>query len=244
VVGPIKALILNSGIGKRMGELTRDRPKCMVEIAEGVTVLDLQLGKLLDAGIRDIVVTTGPFAGKLERYAQSRYPDAEFVFVNNPEYASTNYIYSIALAEAALREGDLLMLHGDLVFESRVLRGIIEQRESAVVVDSTLPLPEKDFKAVVRDGRVLRVGVEFFDEALACQPLYRLDSAVWDAWLDEIMAYCERGVRGVYAENALNDIAQNMAIRPYDVRGALCTEVDTAEDLAKVREQADALLEG
>jgi len=241
-VTPIRALILNSGVGKRMGELTRDRSKCMVEIAEGLTVFDLQLIKLLDAGIHDIVVTTGPFAEQLEAHAVGRYPDASFTFVNNPDYATTNYIYSIALAEHELRGEDLVLMHGDLVFEAAVLRGMLDREGSEVVVDSSLELPEKDFKAVIVDGRVVRIGVEFFEDAVACQPLYRFEDADWETWLDEIVAYSDMGNRGVYAENALNDITHTLTLRPYDVDGALCTEVDTVDDLQRVREHADALL--
>ena len=242
-VGTIRGLILNSGIGKRMGALTADRPKCLVEVSRGMTVFDLQVAKLLDAGVSDIVVTTGPFAQTLENYARERYPAAEFTFVHNPEYATTNYIYSIALAEEALRGEDVVLLHGDLVFDVAVLRGILEVRGSAVVVDASLALPDKDFKAVISDGRVIRIGVEFFDDAVACQPLYRLDASDWELWLDAIIASCDAGVRGVYAENALNEITDTLHLRPFDVGGAICTEVDTPDDLASVREHADVLLQ-
>jgi L-glutamine-phosphate cytidylyltransferase len=242
-VATIRALILNSGIGKRMGDLTRDRCKCMVEIAEGRTVFDLQLLKLADCGVTDVVVTTGPFADDLERRARDNHPGLHFTFVNNPEFDSTNYIYSIALAEKALRGDDLVMMHGDLVFETEVLRGILQADGSAVVVDTTLPLPDKDFKAVVQDGRVVAVGIEFFDDAVACQPLYRLSRADWELWLDAIVDYCERGIRGVYAEHALNELTDTMTLRPYDVHGAICTEVDTVDDLQRVRGHADVLLE-
>lgn len=238
----IRALLLNSGLGKRMGELTRDKPKCLIEIAEGMTVFDLQVDKLLACGVSDIIVTTGPFAEALEERARARFSEARFTFVNNSEYETTNYIYSIALAEHVLRGEDLAMLHGDLVFEHSVLAGILAKAESSVVVDTTLPLPEKDFKAVVSDGRVARIGVEFFDDAVACQPLYRLCADDWHAWLDGIVRYCEAGVRGVYAEEALNELTDGLVLRPFDVAGARCAEVDTLEDLVAAREVADAYL--
>ena len=39
----MKALILNSGMGKRMGVLTSEHPKCMTEIKDGETILSRQL---------------------------------------------------------------------------------------------------------------------------------------------------------------------------------------------------------
>ncbi len=242
-VATIRALILNSGLGRRMGELTATRPKCLVEVAPDVTVFDLQLRALIAEGVTDIVVTTGPFPGVLESYATERYGDrASFTFVNNPEFDTTNYIYSIARAKDALRGSDLVLMHGDLVFVRGVLRGLLGVSGNAVVVDASLPLPDKDFKAVVIGGQVRRIGVEFFDDALACQPLYRFDAPSWEAWLDAIVDHCERGIRDVYAEVALNTITENLGLAPFDVDGALCTEVDTLDDLTAVRTHADELL--
>ena len=54
----MKALILNSGMGSRMGALTNEHPKCMTEIALGETIISRQLKMLAAAGIKDIVITT------------------------------------------------------------------------------------------------------------------------------------------------------------------------------------------
>ena len=61
----MKALILNSGLGSRMGVLTSEHPKCMTEISPRETILSRQLRQLADAGIRDVVITTGLFRDTL-----------------------------------------------------------------------------------------------------------------------------------------------------------------------------------
>ncbi len=43
-----------------------------------------------------------------------------------------------------------------------------------MTVSSTLPLPEKDFKAVIKNNKIDKVGIEFLAEAMAAQPLYKL----------------------------------------------------------------------
>lgn len=228
----MKALILNSGIGKRMGELTETKNKCMAEIGEGTTIIDWQLKMLMRAGIFDVVITTGPFAQQLTDYVTKRYPEIRFIFRQNPEYDKTNYIYSIALAQDVL-EDDILLMHGDLVFEESVLRGILDLETSAMVIDQTLPLPEKDFKAVISNDRIVKVGIEFFEQAYAAQPLYKLLKKDWIPWLNRIRTFCDNGCRGVYAENALNEISGELNICPYDVHGSICMEVDNLEDLAR-----------
>lgn len=231
----MKAVILNSGLGKRMGHLTRNRPKGMVEIIPGVSPLDLQVQRLLKAGITKTVITTGPFADVLVEHVTSKYPEMEFTFVNNADYESTNYIYSIALAADKLRGEDIILMHGDLVFDESVLEDVIHCKESVMVVDSTLSLPEKDFKAVVDGTQVQKVGIEFFESALAAQPLYHLTEADWTIWLEEILAFCAADNKKVYAENALNNVLNNINLQTLDVKGRLCGEIDTEEDLIIMR---------
>ena len=162
----MKALILNSGLGKRMGDLTNEHPKCMTELSIGKTIVSRQLGQLADIGITEIVMTTGPFADVLESYIASLKLPINITYVANPIYDKTNYIYSIYMARDLLHD-DILLLHGDLVFENAVLDGILETAGSAMAVSSALPLPEKDFKAVTEAGKITKVGVEFFDSAVA-----------------------------------------------------------------------------
>ena len=232
----MKALILNSGLGSRMGALTAEHPKCMTEIAPGETIVSRQLAMLAERGIREVVMTTGACSDVLEAYCRSLELPLQIVFVKNPLYAETNYIYSIYCARAYLTDDDIILMHGDLVFDPTVLDDVLASGTSCMTVSSALPLPDKDFKAVLADGCVQKVGVAFFSHALAAQPLYHLKQAEWQKWLSGIIAYCESGdpeKRKCYAENALNEIPDKQ-IAPLDFGGRLCAEIDNADDLAAV----------
>ena len=67
----MKALILNSGLGHRMGVLTSEHPKCMTEISPSETILSRQLRLIADAGITEVVMTTGYFDSILVNYCHS-----------------------------------------------------------------------------------------------------------------------------------------------------------------------------
>jgi len=229
----MKALILNSGMGSRMGVLTSEHPKCMTEISPRETILSRQLAQLCDAGVKQVVITTGLFGHVLEAYCASLDLPLEYTFVHNPDYRITNYIYSIYLAREFL-DDDLLLLHGDLVFENEVLDRVLASETSCMAVSSTLPLPEKDFKAVIRDGKVLKVGVQFFEDAAAAQALYHLKREDWKTWLKEIEAFVDAGKLTVYAEEALNALDGAANIAALDVQDLLCAEIDDAQDLAVV----------
>jgi phosphoenolpyruvate phosphomutase len=229
----MKALILNSGLGSRMGVLTSEHPKCMTEIPAHETILSRQL-KLIEAvGIEDVVITTGYYDGVLVNYCNSLDISLHITFVKNPIYDQTNYIFSIYCAKDYL-DDDILLMHGDLVFENEVLDRVLSSESSCMTVSSTLPLPEKDFKARVVDGKVMAVGVDIFNEAMEAQALYKLNKEDWKVWLDKIVEFCENDNRKVYAENALNALNGDANIYALDVQNLLCSEIDNPEDLAVV----------
>ena len=229
----MKALILNSGLGSRMGVLTSEHPKCMTEISPQETILSRQLRQLCDAGVKQVVITTGLFEQVLKDYCESLDLPLEYTFVHNQDYRVTNYIYSIWLARKCL-DDEILLMHGDLVFENEVLDRVLASGTSCMTVSTTLPLPEKDFKAVIRDGKVQKVGVSFFEDAAAAQALYHMKREDWMKWLKEIETFVDAGKVTVYAEEALNALDGAADITPLDVGDLLCAEVDDPQDLAVV----------
>jgi phosphoenolpyruvate phosphomutase len=231
----MKVLILNSGTGSRMGVITKEQPKCMTEVSHRNTILSRQLRQLVSFGIEEVVITTGYYDEVLVDYCNALYLPLKFTFVNNPLYDKTNYIYSIYCAKDCLKDDDVLLMHGDLVFESLVMEAVIDSGTSCMIVSSTLPLPEKDFKAVLKDGRIDKIGVGFFDNAVAAQPLYKIKKEDWLIWLENIERFCENDKRQVYAENAFNEVSDKCLIHPLDIKDMLCSEIDTPEDLEAVK---------
>ena len=91
----MKALILNSGLGSRMGVLTSNHPKCMTEISSKETILSRQLKLIAEAGIEEVIMTTGYYDEVLVNYCESLGLPIHLTYVKNPVYDKTNYIYSI-----------------------------------------------------------------------------------------------------------------------------------------------------
>ncbi len=230
----MKALLLNSGVGIRMGNLTKHSPKCMCVIGAGYTILSRQLYQIAEAGIREAVITVGPFAGMLKEHVSGLNLPLHVTYVPNPLYSETNYIYSMHLAAEHLND-DIMLLHGDLVLESSVLSDLIASKKSVVAVDSALPLPDKDFKARVQNGRVTAIGIEFFGpDCVACQPAYVFRREDFAVWLKAIGEFCQEGLRKVYAENAFNAQNGSIPLYPMELDGRLCNEIDNLDDMETV----------
>ncbi len=239
----MKALILNSGLGSRMGVLTSRHPKCMTEIAPGETIISRQLRLLVKNNIDKVVITTGLFDDVLVEYCKKLKLPIDIEFIKNPIFRDTNYIYSIYCARDSILD-DILLMHGDLVFDEAVLQGMLSSERSVMAVSSTLPLPEKDFKAVINSGHIISIGIDFFKSAVEAQALYKLERDTWNLWLENIIAFCESDdsqKRKCYAEAAFNEISDKCLIYPYDCKDLLCSEIDDSNDLYIVSQKLSCL---
>ncbi len=230
----MKAVIFNSGLGNRMGGFTAKNHKSMARLRDGETIFHRQIRLLSAEGIRDFLVTTGPFEDQL-RVEAADFPDLNFTFVRNDIYDRTNYIYSMYLAREHMRD-DLVFLHGDLVFNRKLVRDVLACSDANTgMVNFEKALPEKDFKARVVDGKILEVSIHIFDEdCFAFQPFYKMDQATAAAWIAKVEEFIEKGEDKCYAENALNEIFAQLNVRAFSYEGYYIDEIDNLDDYARV----------
>ena len=121
----MQAIILAAGMGKRLGELTKNNTKCMVSV-NGVRLIDRMLIQLSALNLTRVVIVVGYEGAKLMSYIGNRYNDKlKIEYVHNPIYDKTNNIYSLALAKQQMIEDDTLLLESDLIFDSSMLDLII-----------------------------------------------------------------------------------------------------------------------
>ncbi|MBQ6825875.1 MAG: NTP transferase domain-containing protein [Clostridia bacterium] len=246
----MKAIIFNSGYGNRMGEFTKTHHKSMAPLKNGETILHRQLRILSEEGIKDFIITTGPFEDQIKAVA-AEFQDLNITFVRNDIFDKTNYIYSMYLARDYI-DDDMIFMHGDLVFNRKLVHDVLNCADSNTgTVNYKKALPEKDFKGRVKDGKLLEVSIKIFDEdCYAFQPFYKLDKATTSAWVGKVVEYIHKGEDKCYAENALNEIFPALNIRAYDYDGYYIDEIDNLDDHARVTadiipfDEADAKIFG
>ena len=112
----MRAIILAAGRGSRMGGLTEDHPKCLTPFA-GRTLLEWQLGALRAAGIRDIAIVRGYLAESLN--------PADCIWFENPEWARTNMVSTLACASQWLQRDDCIVSYSDIVYHPAILEQLI-----------------------------------------------------------------------------------------------------------------------
>jgi len=66
----MKGMVLSAGLGTRLRPLTNDRPKALVKIADR-TLLEIALARLLEFGVRDVIVNVHHFADMIIDYLKA-----------------------------------------------------------------------------------------------------------------------------------------------------------------------------
>jgi choline kinase len=103
----MRSIILAAGRGSRMGDLTEEYPKCLTQFA-GRTLLEWQLSALRAAGIRDIAVVRG--------YRAETINPSGCIWFENPDWAKTNMVSTLACASQWLERDDCIVSYSDIVY--------------------------------------------------------------------------------------------------------------------------------
>lgn len=117
----MQAIILAAGMGRPMGELTKDVNKCMLEI-NGVSLIDRLLKQLSAFNLSRVILVVGYQAQKLKEHIGTRYQDKIHIeYIYNPQYESTNNVFSLSLAKHQLQEDDTILIESHMIYEDGII---------------------------------------------------------------------------------------------------------------------------
>lgn len=125
-----KAIILAASRGAELGDLTKKKPKAMIEI-NGRPILTQMVNILNELGVKDITVVRG--------YKKECIADANISKIDNNEYESTADLWSLFLAREKLN-GDSIIIYGDLLVRRHLISDLFTFKEDLIiVVDADVP---------------------------------------------------------------------------------------------------------
>ncbi len=129
------ALVLAAGSGRRLQPVTNDQPKCLTEV-DGIPILERLVDGLCQQGFTRLVVVVGYLEHRIREFLGRRYGSLSIDYVVNPQYATTNNIYSLWHARKALQE-PFVLIESDLLFEASLLGDL--QQPDMIAVSSLQP---------------------------------------------------------------------------------------------------------
>lgn len=236
----MQAIILAAGMGRRLGELTKNNTKCMLEV-NGRRLIDRFIEQLSKYNLHRIVIVVGYEGKKLVEYISNRYPNLNISFVNNPIYDKTNNIYSLALAKDLLCEDDTILMESDLIFDDGMLDLLVNnpERDLALVakyenwMDGTMVkiddqqrilqfIPKQGFCYTEADEYYKTVNIYKFSREFAMRQ-----------YVPFLEAYCKVMGNNEYYEQVLSvlTLLRNTTLRALPIGNEKWYEIDDVQDL-------------
>lgn len=161
----MKAVILAAGSSTRLYPLTRECPKCLLDVG-GTTLLEHQLRALAACHIDEVVVVVGYLSEMIRHAVEQVHVTVPLTFVHNPDYATTNNLYSLWMARDWLRDSAFVCLHADVLFHPWILqRCLSAEPEICLAVDQQIH--QETMKVAIESGRVTQIGKGIEPEAIS-----------------------------------------------------------------------------
>jgi histidinol-phosphate/aromatic aminotransferase/cobyric acid decarboxylase-like protein/choline kinase len=146
----MQAVILAAGLGRRLGKLTEHSTKCMVYL-NGKRLIEYTLDACLEAGIARAVVVIGHGGEEVKQFVGAGYKGMPVTYVENPDYGTTNNIYSLLLATRQMAQDDTVVIESDVVFEPAILKKCVQAAAPNLAVVARFQ-PWMDGTMAVLDG--------------------------------------------------------------------------------------------
>jgi choline kinase len=220
-------VILAAGMGSRLG---RTLPKPLTELSDGRTIMKQQFDNIHQAFGNDVLVTI-VVGYKLEHIIEA-FPHADFVY--NEQYDQTNTSKSLLRALQASKDGGVLWMNGDVVFdpEALVRAGDLVARDQSFVSINTAKVSDEEVKYTVdAEGfidELSKTVVGGLGEAVGINFVSSGDKAALVRHLNKVgdQDYFERGIELAIA-------TEKLRFEPVDISDLYAVEIDFAEDLER-----------
>lgn len=156
----MRALILAAGRGSRLGELTRNKPKCLMTLA-GKTLVEWQLNAFSGAGMKDIAIVRG-YRGELLDFTKAN-------FFENKEWESTNMVSSLMCAASWMQQDECIVSYADIVYPKETVLTLAACKDDIAITYNTNwwdtwkirfenPLDDAETFRVDESGAVTEIG--------------------------------------------------------------------------------------
>jgi 2-aminoethylphosphonate-pyruvate transaminase len=226
------AVILAAGLGSRLKDRTKERPKGFLEV-DGQSMIERSIGNLLNHGISKIIIGTGYLHQHFDQLKQ-RY--AELVTFRNEDYASTGSMYTLYVLRNLI-EGSFLLLESDLLYDPAALQYLLEDSYPDIILASGatqsgdevyIQHSANGFLQNMSKNRAVLTHVNGELVGISKLSLHTLQKAV---------AYAEQqyreGNKGIHYEDAFVGISSSQPIKVKVVEDLAWCEIDDENHLQR-----------
>jgi len=242
----MKAIIIAAGKGSRLGALTENKPKCLLEI-NGQPILERKLKLLRELGIEDISIVRG--------YKKEYLDFPQIKYYDNDNFENNNILLSLQHAEEEMNDA-FIAIYSDILYTKSVVEQLLENKHDiAVIVDKTWqdyyqgrtahPIEEAE-NVIIKDGCIKKIGkhisaTDAHGEFIGMVKFSHAGAKIWKKFYNQAKGkYSGKPFQQakIFEKAYLTDMYQELIDNNIEVNPVLIDknwwEIDTQQDYAKV----------
>ena len=238
----MKALIIAAGDGGRLGNLTKHKPKPLIQLL-GLSLIERVILTAKQAGINEFVITIGYLCDKVKaKLGNGNRYGVKINYIENSEWMKGNG-FSVLRAKELLNENFILLM-ADHIFDSRILKELVDcdVRSSVILAVDRRKLIKGDTKVLEKNGRIVDIGKDIEESNCVDTGFFMCSSKIFH-YIEESLKEGKKELTDGIAKAAgsgdahVFDIAEiegynskmRKTIKPWWI------DIDTEEDLRKAR---------
>lgn len=223
------AILMAAGLGTRMLPLTKNKPKPLIDV-NGTPMIETVITALLNYGTENIYIVTG-YLKEQFNYLTEKYPNIELI--ENKDYKTVNNISSIYYAADVLGKDDCFICEADLYISDK---NIFKTCQNSCYYGKMVKGHSDDWVFDLNDdGYITRVG-KFGTDCYNMVGLSYFNKQ--DAkFLSELIKkrYNTTGFETLFWDDVVNENLDKLKLKITPVEQNQIIEIDTVEELEKVR---------
>lgn len=233
----MQAIIMAAGKGSRLGQLTENKPKSLLEIG-GRSLLDINISMLHKYGIWDIIIVTG-YQDKSIIEATKGISGITIIY--NPFYEFVNVIGSYYMGMNRLHD-DFIYLHADTICDESIFEELIRNDGDMVLPVDTKPCDDEAMKVKVKGGKIVEITKKMdVKEAMGeFIGIAKINKEVINDLNNSTIDVLRDGEYTSYFEGALQRVfdMKKYSVQMIDTKGRFWAEVDFLEDYQRAERDA------
>ena len=245
----MKAIFIAAGKGSRLGSLTNNLPKPLVDV-NGKSIIERQINLLSKKNINDIVIVTG--------YKKEKFTFKNIEYVFNPNFLTDEQAGSLMRAREKF-SGDVLIMFCDILFDEQILEQVLNVNDHiAIAIDKNWkksylerndnPIDKAD-KVLLKNNKIVQVSAKQIDadlnvetgELLGIMKLSSEGSKILIEHYEKLennhtgkFHDAESFQKAKFVDILQELISTGISINPIIITGNWC-EIDTPDDLARAK---------
>jgi choline kinase len=237
----MKAIILAAGIGNRLGTLSENKPKSLLEF-DGKSLLKRHIDILLANQINDLTIVTGYESEMIMRHLEDS--DISINYIYNDRYTEGSIISLNCAQEILFSEPEFILMDADVLYDQEMIRRLVETEiHNCLLLDRNFVPGDEPVKICVnKDGLINEFRKKIADDLEydiqgESVGFFKFNKLIGASLLGRINDYLSKGENDTPYEEAIRDLLLTYPEQfgYEDVTGVPWIEIDFPEDIERAK---------